>query len=634
MTNQKNNISSGNSFFSVFSVLENGGGSVIHPETNEKFYIKRVHVGGALNGDKVKILLTNFRGLYLKARVIDIAKRKSSILNARLFTKGKQIYASLYPYQAKKIKLKESNSKFEDFDLAIIEVIDWREGYKTAYAKLVKVISKDSHPTSDYLYVVGKHGILDLKKHYSKIKIVDDYEKILTSNFHKRIDLTDLETFTIDPVDAKDFDDAISITTKSGFIDLYVHIADVSAFIQHEDEIDLIARRFGNSYYFEEETFHMLPEELSTNFLSLKPDVNRLAFSVKISMDEDFNILDYKFFESIINSDERLTYQDAEDILDNKNKNSFSTSLGLLFDFTKSIKENRLSVDGFDMNYEDISFKLDSRDNSLNIQKNKRLKSHVIVEECMLLANKLASEKMLEYVSDFKHLGVYRNHESPSIKSINFIDDLLVHLNHSSNSNTLCASDINNFLNKFKARSNYDALCVLVMRKMQKANYSTKCLGHYGLGFSNYVHFTSPIRRYSDLMVHRILKGVKIEDHDILAALKDCNDGEIRSQQAERDYQKLKSLRWLDRVRDKTLKGHIIEIKRSKIGIRESRTGFMGYILKRSLPMDDYVMYKNKFVMKGISSGLRFEIGKEIAIKIHEIDMISQEVFFKLLSKH
>ena len=634
MTNQKNNISSGNSFFSVFSVLENGGGSVIHPETNEKFYIKRVHVGGALNGDKVKILLTNFRGLYLKARVIEIVKRKSSILNARLFTKGKQIYASLYPYQAKKIKLKESNSKFENLDLAIIEVIDWREGYKTAYAKLVKVISKDSHPTSDYLYVVGKHGILDLKKHYSEIKTDDDYEKILTSNFHKRIDLTDLETFTIDPVDAKDFDDAISITTKSGFIDLYVHIADVSAFIQHEDEIDLIARRFGNSYYFEEETFHMLPEELSTNFLSLKPDENRLAFSVKISMDEDFNILDYKFFESIINSDERLTYQDAEDILDNKNKNSFSTSLGLLFDFTKSIKENRLSVDGFDMNYDDISFKVDSKDNSLSIQKNKRLKSHVIVEECMLLANKLASEKMLEYVSDFKHLGVYRNHESPSFKSINFIDDLLVHLNHSSNSNTLCASDINNFLNKFKARSNYDALCVLVMRKMQKANYSTKCLGHYGLGFSNYVHFTSPIRRYSDLMVHRILKGVKIEDHDILAALKDCNDGEIRSQQSERDYQKLKSLRWLDRVRDKTLKGHIIEIKRSKIGIRESRTGFTGYILKRSLPMDDYVMYKNKFVMKGISSGLRFEIGKEIAIKIHEIDMISQEVFFKLLSKH
>ena len=634
MTNQKNNISSGNSFFSVFSVLENGGGSVIHPETNEKFYIKRVHVGGALNGDKVKILLTNFRGLYFKARVIEIVKRKSSILNARLFTKGKQIYASLYPYQAKKIKLKESNSKFEDLDLAIIEVIDWREGYKTAYAKLVKVISKDSHPTSDYLYVVGKHGILDLKKHYSEIKTDDDYEKILTSNFHKRIDLTDLETFTIDPVDAKDFDDAISITTKSGFIDLYVHIADVSAFIQHEDEIDLIARRFGNSYYFEEETFHMLPEELSTNFLSLKPDENRLAFSVKISMDEDFNILDYKFFESIINSDERLTYQDAEDILDNKNKNSFSTSLGLLFDFTKSIKENRLSVDGFDMNYDDISFKVDSKDNSLSIQKNKRLKSHVIVEECMLLANKLASEKMLEYVSDFKHLGVYRNHESPSFKSINFIDDLLVHLNHSSNSNTLCASDINNFLNKFKARSNYDALCVLVMRKMQKANYSTKCLGHYGLGFSNYVHFTSPIRRYSDLMVHRILKGVEIEDHDILAALKDCNDGEIRSQQSERDYQKLKSLRWLDRVRDKTLKGHIIEIKRSKIGIRESRTGFMGYILKRSLPMDDYVMYKNKFVMKGISSGLRFEIGKEIAIKIHEIDMISQEVFFKPLSKH
>ena len=169
---------------------------------------------------------------------------------------------------------------------------------------------------------------------------------------------------------------------------------------------------------------------------------------------------------------------------------------------------------------------------------------------------------------------------------------------------------------------------------MKKASYSSKSLGHYGLGFPNYVHFTSPIRRYSDLMVHRILKGIKIENHNIITALKDCNEGEIRSQQAERDYHKLKSLRWLESVRDKTLKGHIIEIKRSKISIRESCTGFIGYISKRSLPMDDYVMYRDKLVMKGVSSGLRFEIGKEIAIKIDKIDMITQEVLVMALYKN
>ena len=182
MKSHENNTSSENSFYSVFIVLENGGGNVIHPDTNEKFYIKRVHARGALNGDKVKISLMNYRGLYLRARVIEVAERRSRILNARLFNVGKQTYASLYPYQAKKIKLKERNSEFEDLDLAIIEVIDWREGYKTAYAKLVKVISKDSHPISDYLYVAGKHGILDLKRHFENLKSSIDYEEILAKN--------------------------------------------------------------------------------------------------------------------------------------------------------------------------------------------------------------------------------------------------------------------------------------------------------------------------------------------------------------------------------------------------------------------------------------------------------------------
>ena len=634
MKNQDYNTSSENSFYSVFIVLENGGGNVIHPDTNEKFYIKRVHARGALNGDKVKISLTNYRGLYLRARVIEVAERRSRILNARLFNVGKQTYASLYPYQAKKIKLKEINSDFDDLDLATIEVMDWREGYKTAYAKLVKVISQNSDPISDYLYIADKHDILELKKYFENIKPSIDYKEILANNIEGRIDLTDLKTFTIDPVDAKDFDDAISVTKNNGCIDLYVHIADVSAFIGPEDETDAVARKLGNSYYFDEETLHMLPEELSTNFLSLKPGVKRLAFSVKIRIDEDLNIKEYKFFESVINSDKRLTYQDAEELLKSKTKNTLNKSLYLLLQLTKSLKEQRLSTDGFDMNYEDYSFKVDDKDSSISVQKNKRLKSHMIVEECMLLANKLASEKMLEYVSVNKLLGIYRNHESPSSKSINFIEELMGHFSQLPSKKNLYASDINNFLNRFKSKSNYDALCVLIMRKMQKANYSSKCTGHYGLGFSNYVHFTSPIRRYSDLMVHRILKGMKIENHDIIAFLKDCNEGEIRSQQAERDYHKLKSLRWLDSVKGKILKGHIIDIKRSKIVVRESCTGLMGYISKRTLPIDDYVMYRNKLVMKGVSGGLRFEIGGEVAIKIDKIDMISQEVSFKLLLKN
>ena len=621
--------SSRNTFVSVVKIIDKGRGSIINEETEDKFYLKRNHVGRALDGDKVKVQLQDTIYSYPKARIIGIKERNRKIFTARLYRKGNQVLASLYPYQAKKVILKNLDTEIVEFDLAVIEITDWRENHKSAYAKLIKVISNYNDPRSDYEFVTRKNGIHQLKKKANDSKVNNDFKMILDKNLKNRINLTNLETFTIDPKNAKDFDDAISIKSNQKNIDLFIHISDVSTFVQHLDKIDCIAKDHGNSYYFDEETTHMLPEDLSTDICSLRPNMKRLAYTIKISIDKNFDIMNYEFFESLIKSNKSFTYQEVENILQNKDDSLFLGSLKLLFELTKNLKKKRLSKDGFEMDYERIYFSGHNENSQIKVKKDLCLNSNMMVEECMLLANKLASDFMFKKVSNRYRPGIYRNHEQPSIRSINFLDNLMTYKSGHVRKDSFRAKSLNDFLKKSRSNSSYNSLCVLVMKKMKKANYSSKSLGHFGLGLERYTHFTSPIRRYSDLMVHRIMKGMDFEHYSIIDSLKNMNEGELRSQKSEREYHTLKSLRWLKSMMGNVLAGHIIELKLSKITVRESSTGTTGYILKKSLPYDRYSIFDDKFVMKGLFKNTRFEIGQEISMKIDKINLVNQETFFK-----
>ena len=629
LKNKNTRSSFQNTFISVVKIIDKGRGYVINEETEDKFYLKRNHVGRALDGDKVKVQLQDSIYLYPKAKIIGIKERSRTIFTARLYRKGNQVLASLYPYQAKKIILKNLDTEIEEFDLAVIEIRDWRENHKSAYAKLIKVISNYNDPKSDYEFVTRRNGIHQLKKKAYDSEVNNDFRMILDKNQKNRFDLTNLETFTIDPKNAKDFDDAISIKSNQKNIDLFIHISDVSTFVQHLDKIDCIAKDHGNSYYFDEETTHMLPEDLSTDICSLRPNMKRLAYTIKISIDKNFDIMNYEFFESLIKSNKSFTYQEVENILQNRDDSLFLESLKLLFELTKNLKKKRLSKDGFEMDYERIYFSGRNENSLIEVKKDLCLNSNMMVEECMLLANKLASDFMFKKVSNRYRPGIYRNHEQPSMKSINFLDNLMTYKSSHVRKDSFRAKSLNDFLKKSRSNSSYNSLCVLVMKKMKKANYSSKSLGHFGLGLERYTHFTSPIRRYSDLMVHRIMKGMDFEHYSIIDSLKNMNEGELRSQKSEREYHTLKSLRWLKSMMGNVLAGHIIELKLSKITVRESSTGTTGYILKKSLPYDRYSIFDDKFVMKGLFKNTRFEIGQEISMKIDKINLVNQETFFK-----
>lgn len=625
------NIFNPNYFSSILNIYSQGKGYVIDKNTNETFYIGRNRLKGALDKDLVKVSLNYNEGPYRTAEIVKILKRGNDSFSAKIYSKNKQVFASLYPYQSKKIILKNIKQKVSDGDIVNIKITDWRENHKSAYGEILKIKSKDNDLLSDYSFVSGRYGLNSFEKYNFNASSEKNLEKILKTNIKNRVDLSKLTTFTIDPENAQDFDDAISIQKNNNTVELYIHIADVSTFVEESSRIDRLAKIRANSYYFYEKTIHMLPKILSTDLCSLVPRKKRLAFTLKIIFDSKLNIITYDFLESSIESNKRFSYQEVQNILDNGEKNSFLNSFLLLKNITNMIRSKRLAKNGLDVKYEENTFVLGKDGVPKNINKNKILVSHIIIEECMMLANRLAAKKLLGINLDGDK-GIYRNHERPNRKNEEFIINLLNFIDKDGEfvSEKFSANFLNEFFDKIKLKSNYSALSKVVIRKMQKAAYSSNNLGHFGLGFSEYTHFTSPIRRYSDIMVHRIIKKSLKNQNSIYEIIDHCNKGEIVAQNAEREYKTLKSLKWLKNKEGETLEANIVEISKSKLTVNETLTGINGYLHRKILPMDKYLISGNNMVMLGTNNNQKFSVGQCVNVSVDKIDMILQEVYFKL----
>ncbi len=620
------------SFDSDLEILNNGNGFVINELTNEKFFIKKNYLKGALKGDRVAISIKTFKYRSLPiCRIEKVLNRKSEYYFVKVIKYKKQVFASIYPFQAKKIIVKFLDMDLNTGDIIKIKITDWREGHKSAYARAVKLIAKSEDPDSDYIWISRKYEI-DKFKPYVLSKVEQKkYEQILKSNLDKRVDLSQLRTFTIDPKDAKDFDDAISITKQNIDTELYVHIADVSSYVQESSKIDQHALERGNSYYFREKTIHMLPENLSTNICSLVPGKKRLALTVKIILNDYGHVKSFDFFESIILSDRKFHYSEVEKILTKPSYKGINADIKELKILTDKLRINRLSKDGFNLDLSELDFELDKNGNPIDSYEVKKLISHGIIEESMLLANTLAAKQIEQSQEKPYYFGIYRNHENVSIKNENFLKALMNYTtkNLYKSQSILKASDVNVFLNQLGVNQK-KALSRIIVRKMKKANYSTKSLGHYGLGLKSYTHFTSPIRRYSDIVAHRIIKSQFKDNDNIFNIVHQCNNGEVKAQNAEREYMTLKGLKLLEHRKDDFLYGYITKIQRSRIIVNEKHSGVDGIILKQHIPQGSYEFHREMLYMRNKNGLEEFMLGDKVKIKVVSIDSISQAVFFSL----
>ena len=611
------------SFISKINIVDRGG-YVTNEYSGSRYYIGHVYLKGALDGDTVKVGITDSRQNQTKAKVESIVKRNSKTFTVKLFLKRNNLKASLYPYQSKSISIKQNTTDATAGDIVKIKILDWRENHKTAYAKIISLVSTKENINNDFLFITRRYRLNNLPKIPINAKVGNEYKSILENNNDKRKDLTDLVTITIDPDDAGDFDDAISVVKKDKGYYLFVHIADVSAYVKEGDSVDMAAKLRGNSYYFPEKVFHMLPKILSTDLCSLVPNKKRLAMSLRIELDDKYSIKNYSFFESIIKSNKRFTYSEASDILNKLGTSPYAASLQIFDKLTNALKSKRLK-NAFNLDHREVMY------NPNQLTKKERGRPHKIVEECMLIANKVAARKIINMNSDSHDLGLYRNHDLPSLKNENYIKDIMAKFSKQKIvSKKLNASSINEFLKKINDKSTRGIISFLLIRKMKKAFYSSKNIGHYGLGFDEYTHFTSPIRRYSDLLVHRLLKKQMKKKANIMESIDFCNSGEEKAKLASRDYLRLKGLRWLESRIDKSLQGVIIDIKSKYLVVSETSTEITGKIDIKTLPKDVYVLASNKLTLLGKYSKSKFGVGEKINIKVSQIDMINQDISFEL----
>lgn len=586
---------------------------------NNNIYIEKRDINGAFDRDIVEFnIIRNHESVQLRGRVLNILKRFKNKFIGLIIKKKNNFFVRIDPYQSKKIILKGNIEYLLEHDVVEIVISDWGKGISVAYAKLVRVISKGSKKDSDYLFIINKYGII---RDEVNIIVSSSCEQIISRGINNRINLKNILTFTIDPSSAKDFDDAISIEEIAIGYRLYIHISDVSEFVKEGSKVDEIAMYRGNSYYFQEGVTHMLPKVLSENFCSLKQNEVRLAISVIFEIDHGGNVLDTKINETCIRVDKKFTYQEVDDILNMKGSGEIRNQLKSLDKISKVLMKKRLEKGGFEIASTKIKYGINNKGGISNIEEEEKFKSHRIIEECMLLTNKSIANIFGDKVK------IFRNHNKPSQYGERIIRNLISDFGlFSEKKEYRLDIGIHKLIKSFNSNIKRKAFSLFILKKLKKASYNTFSHGHFGLGFQKYTHFTSPIRRYPDLLVHRFVKNyIRGRERQVTEkdnkAIKLANKAEINSKNAQNEYLRIKGLRWLSDNSKDILDGFFLEFQKEKVivGIGDS-IEIQGEININKFPRDQYRALSNNIGIKGREKSKLFKVGDKCKVQVEKID--------------
>ena len=605
----------------LITILRDGRGLINH--TSDSVFVSKYHLNGALDQDEVQYSIQSLRYVpYKRAKVLRVIKRSANTFIGRSYSAHQIIFVSLFPHQSKKIKLVNSKSSLIDFTVVKVNVVDWNERGEYAYAELKKIISLPDDPLADHLYIKNKYlshrSILKDDKYLNNLDLND-----LIKNQKHRINFCDLGTFSIDPDNAQDFDDAISIKFEKNIYTLIVHIADVSEFVSEKSPIDRSALQNGNSYYFPEKSYHMLPNDLATKFCSLVPGEKRLAVSICFKLTESGDIVNEYATQSVIKNKNRLSYDEVNEMLGSPNNSKLHRDISFLYDLHKQLRKKRMENGALSILNTEISFEYDAKGVPIKIIEKKQSESHSMVEECMLLANKYVAELL-----GSKSSLIYRNHDLPSKRSFLKIESLI-------NAFSKRPKNLNDFISSIKSIQKRKVFSKLILKKLKRAKYGQTNIGHYGLSFDNYIHFTSPIRRYADLYCHRLLKEfLKNEKIDrsssIDIVIGKINQNEDKAKNAENEYSRLKKLKFIQVNLKKTFLCTIESFSKKLIYVNINDVDFTAFIYKSYLKQDRYRVARDKHAIVGQYTKKTYRVGDSLKASIENIDMINLEVSLSL----
>ncbi len=631
-------------YVGTIRVTGKGVGYFPMPNSEEDFEINPENINTALNRDTVRVEDMKKVSPYGRkmAKVVEIIERyKTEFVGTFektpdgffVIPDDKRLYRDIFVPSDAGLDARQG-------DKVQVKMTEWADAAKSPHGHVIRVIGRAGEHNAEMLGIVYESGFeIDFPSAVDKEAL--DWKKKFEEEDHlkDRRDFRETTTFTIDPADAKDFDDAISIKKlDDGRYEIGVHIADVSHFVRESTELDKEARKRGTSIYLVDRTIPMLPEVLSNDLCSLNPNEDKYAFSSVFVMNSKAEVEDHWFGKTLINSDKRFTYEEAQEILDKKS-GLFYDELKTLNELAYKLREEKFKKGAIDFETEEVKFELDDKGKPIRVYKKQRKDTHKLVEDFMLLANREVATYMhiAGEANGNRAAFVYRIHDAPDREKIvnlaTFVKALGFDLNHKDGETT--ARDIAKMIKSIEGSPSEMLIKTAAVRSMSKAIYSTSNIGHFGLAFEYYTHFTSPIRRYPDLMVHRLLqryliKG-KIEQDEMAKYQTLCDtasEREMEAADAERTSIKYKQVEYMqDRV-GQEFDAIVSGVSEWGIYVEEVNTKAEGMVKLRDMKDDFYELNEKLYAIVGKSTGKKYSLGDKVHVKLTAADPENKKLDF------
>jgi ribonuclease R len=620
-------------------MIRSGAAYIVVEGLDKDVYVPARHLNSALNKDEVEISVRFYKSKKPEGRVVKVIKRNTTRV---LGTLQASRSSGVVSFKSRKSELDvfispKNYAGAKDGDKVLVDIVSWGEGGdKMVWGKVVRILNDlDTHDWTMESILVENGFNSDYPPEVMKeVEAISDI--ISDDEISKRRDFRDILCFTIDPDTAQDFDDAISFQKlDNGHLEVGIHIADVTHYLQEGSALDKEAFNRSTSVYLVDRCIAMLPEKLSNNLCSLVPNKDRLVFSAVFEFDNNSKIVSQWFGKGIIHSDHRFTYDGAQASMDTEDGH-LHQELKVLNKIAGSLRKERFKNGGINFETDELKFRLDENNKPIGVFVKERKPVHMLIEDFMLLANRRVAKFMATKSKENPIPFIYRIHDLPDIDKLMDLKDLLGEYDVKmdlSNPAKIAAS-FNILSERAQKEDKYKLLMSFAIRTMAKAVYSTDNIGHYGLSFEYYTHFTSPIRRYSDVIVHRLLNknlgnNYRTDKAKLETQCVHISNQERRAMDAERDSVKFKQVEYMKEHEGEEFTGMVSGMIEKGIFVEVGETKAEGLISFDKLD-DSFLVKENRIKAIGTRKGRNLRLGDKVRVKIIKADLQSRLIEMEL----